>query len=63
MMLKDDGDSLTAWNLLMVSFNPKFPPLITFSNFSNWIVPGKVMLGRNPYVEQGRRSLTSTVGE
>jgi hypothetical protein len=29
MMLKDDGDSLTAWNLLMVSFNPKFPPLIT----------------------------------
>jgi protein-tyrosine phosphatase len=28
-----------------------YEKMYTFSNFSNWIVPGKVMLGRNPYVE------------
>ena len=26
----------------------------TFSAYANWIVPGKVMLGRYPYVERSR---------
>ncbi len=26
----------------------------TFSQFANWIIPGKVLLGRYPYVEPSR---------
>ena len=37
--------------LHLISCTEQFEEIHAFSNFSNWLIPGALMLGRYPYVE------------
>jgi hypothetical protein len=40
--------------LLMMSCAADYGARHAFSSFANWLVPGRIMLGRYPYVEPSR---------